>query len=62
MSDICAITRCRQTPTVGVLPDGCQTARFICERHWAKLAALDGSVCTNIRPLIGLGSGDNSDG
>ena len=59
MSDICAVKRCRQPSIVGVLPDGCQAARFVCGRHWAKLAGLEGSVCTNIRPLIGLGSEGN---
>jgi hypothetical protein len=56
MSESCAVTRCRQPSTVGVLPDGCQAARFICRAHWVKLTALDGSVCANIRGLLGLDS------
>lgn len=56
MADSCAISRCRQPSVVGVLPDGCQTARFVCQAHWVKLAALEGSVCANIRPLVGLDS------
>ena len=49
----CAIPRCRRQSTVGVLPSGARTARFICERHWTKLAAMTGSSCDNIKQMSG---------
>jgi len=53
VSETCAISRCRRSSVVGVLPARGRTTRFICERHWVKLAALEGSVCANVLALGG---------
>ncbi len=51
---VCDVARCRRPSVVGILPDGCSNARFICADHWAALAGRPGSVCALVRPLVGL--------
>ena len=46
--------RCRKDEgDIGVIPSGCQNARWLCPRHFRELCLLDGPLCLMIHQLLG---------